>query len=239
MPLRPREQFRHRPGHVLHPHRLVDEHDLRHAPRRLVAVVRDREVDDVGALAHRVDQPPVRQALDERAVEELLLLHREEVRAVDPDQVDAAAAVASGRLLRDHARHRLGGVLELDVVHLHAVALLDLGADPADERVGLLVAGPRVPVHRLAARARDDLVPRLRERRPGCRKGRTQREDARDACHEPCAHGHCPDGTSAIVFRRDGAAASPRAARRRACAASSTGPSTCSWKRSQPMQRFW
>ena len=139
--------------------RVVHEDDLRQAPRHRQAIDRRREVDQVGALVGHVHVLEVRQRLRDRAVQQPLLLHGEEVRPVDPDQVDRAALVAAGRFLRDHAGHGLGGVLEARVDQVHAVARLDLLADPGDEGIGFLVARPGIPVDGLAACLAEDRLP--------------------------------------------------------------------------------
>ena len=184
--LRPVQQRRRRARHgcrVADARRVVDEDDLRHAPGHRQAVHRRGEVDHVGALLRGVDVAEVGQRLRHRAEQQALLLHVQQVRAVDPDEVDAAVAVAAGGLLGDHAGHGLGRVLQAHVLHADAVFRLHLLAHPGDEGVGLLVAGPGVPEHRLAARLGDDLLPggqrlRLQQRggatarpRPGQRAG--------------------------------------------------------------------
>ena len=80
----------------------------------------------------------------------LLLLHRGEILAVDPDQVDRAALVLAGRLLGDHLGHGARGVVELHMDELDAVAPLQLGARPFDIGVDVFRAAPGVPVDRLA-----------------------------------------------------------------------------------------
>src|SRR5204863_7666699 len=78
------------------------------------------------------------------------------------EQVDAAAAVATGRLLGDDPGDRFGGVLQVDLPDRDAMALLHFIADPRDEGIGAFVAGPGVPVDGLAARGGGDRVPAAR-----------------------------------------------------------------------------
>jgi hypothetical protein len=93
------------------------------------------------------------QRFGKRAEQQALALHREEVLAVDPDQVDRAVGGAAGGFLRAHAFDHLGRVGDLDVFELHAMALLQFCRSPLQVGVDALAAGPGVEVDRLAARA--------------------------------------------------------------------------------------
>jgi hypothetical protein len=88
MSLGPVEQRRDRARRLRHARSIVVEHELGHAPGRLEAVGRDREVDQRGRLAEGVDVGEVRQRRCERAKQEILPLERCEVLAVDSDQID-------------------------------------------------------------------------------------------------------------------------------------------------------
>src|SRR3546814_3904900 len=77
----------------------------------------------------------VRQQLGEGAVEQLLRLHRGEVLAIDPDEIDRAARLLTGGPLGQHARDRLGGVGELHVMEGDAEALLHLVVDRKSTRL--------------------------------------------------------------------------------------------------------
>jgi hypothetical protein len=130
---------------------VVDQDELGHAPGALEALGRLGEVDQRGGLARGVDQREVRQVEGEGAVEEVVLLHGEEVLAVDPDQVDRPAAGLPGGLLGEHAGDRFAGVGELDVDQVDAVAVAHFVAGPGDVVVDLGGAAPGVEIDGLAA----------------------------------------------------------------------------------------
>ena len=193
--LGPLEQGRDGARRLRHGRGVVEEHELGHAPGRLEAIGRHREVNERGRLAHRIDVAEVRQVLHERAEQQVLRLHRGEVLAVDPDQVDRAALGAPGRLLGDHARHRLGGVGQLDVDEVDAVALVHLLADPFDVGVDLRIAAPGMPVHGLAARFGQRVV-------AGRRVGGLAEREHKDGSQKSQPHLPDPSAATPTVLRR-------------------------------------
>ena len=157
-----------------------------------------------------VDVAEVRQVLHERAEQQILRLHRGEVLAVDPDQVDRAALGRAGGLFGDDARHRLGGVGELDVDQIDAVALLHLIADPLDVGVDLRIAAPGVPVHRLAARLRERVV-------PGRRVDGVAKHERADGCQNSQQHSPIPPRLVARHYRPDELGVTRAPGRSRCC----------------------
>ena len=133
--------------------RIVEEDQLGHAPGAFQPLDLHGEIGADGRLVLDVDIAPVGQLLGPAGREEQTLpLHRGEVLAVDPDEVDGARVILAGRLLGDHGRHRAGGVLELHMHDLDAVPLAQLGAGPFDVGVDVFRTAPGVPVYGLAAR---------------------------------------------------------------------------------------
>ena len=179
--LHPVEQGRHRARRLRHARRIVEKDELGHAPGRLKTLGRDREVDQGGGLALGVDVAKIRQRFGKGPEQQVLPFERGEILAVDPDQVDGAVAVAAGCLLGDDPADRLGGIGQLDVHELDAVALRDLLADPGDVGVDLLVAAPGVPVHGLAPGCGQGLVPGICPGRR--RRHQHQRGDRQEAQH--------------------------------------------------------
>ena len=175
MVLRPVEQRRDRPRRLGDRGRVVEKHELRHAPGCLEAIRRDREIDQSGGLALGIDVAEVGQLLDERTKQQLVGLHRRKVLAVDPDQVDRASVLAAGRLLGHDPGDGLGGVGELDLVQLDPVARAHLVANPGDVVVDVLVAAPGVPVDGLAAGLGQSVVPGLAPCRGRGHEGECQR----------------------------------------------------------------
>ncbi len=73
----------------------------------------------------------------------MILLHRCKIRPVDPDKIDRAARIASGGLLGDDARHRLGRVGKLHLDDVHPVARPHRLAGPGDVIVERAATRPR------------------------------------------------------------------------------------------------
>ena len=155
MGLRPVEQRACRARHVgrLGFGRVVEKDQLGHAPWAFESHDGNGEVDAHGWLALGVDIAPVGQRLRPAGRhQQLLPLHRGEILAIDPDEIDRARIVDAGRLLGHHLGDRAGGVVQLDVDDADAVALLEDAACPVDIGVDVLGTAPAVEIDRLAAR---------------------------------------------------------------------------------------
>ena len=170
---------------------IVHEHHLRHAPGRLKPVDGHGEIDRRRRLAGDIDERIVRQFFGPRPVKQPVRLHRRKILAVDPDEIDRAARVATRRLFGDDARHRLGGIAELHMLHGDAIALRHQLADPGDIGVDLLVARPGIPVDRLPLGVRDDRRPVAALRRSGCHRRQCQhrcQQPSPESLHRPSPH---------------------------------------------------
>ena len=205
----PVQHRRHRAGWSIHAGAVEQKHDPRHAPRHCQPVHRHREIGHGGGFALAIDQGGIGQRVHDRAKQQILLFHRQEVRAIDPDEIDRPAAVAPGRLLGHHAGHRLGRVTQPHMLHAHVMQHPHPLVGPGDERVGAVVPGPRVPGDRLALGVRPHRIP-VQHRRIRPRSPREARCGAQRQQPATC-------GVHAMA-----------ATRRRRRAASMTGPNTSS-----------
>src|SRR5439155_12219479 len=115
MLLRPRQKLRHRMRNVGDAAAVVNEHDLRAPPRRREAVDGNREVDDVRSNMRRVDVAIIRKLRAEGAIQQTLLPEREEVRAIEPQEIDRSIYIAAGRFFVPVPRLRVGATAHLDV----------------------------------------------------------------------------------------------------------------------------
>ncbi len=104
---------------------VVNEVELCHAPGCLEPVGRYREVEPRRRLVLDIDIAKIRQVLGEGAEQQPLVLHRLEILAVDPDQVDRAAVVPAGRLLGQYPADRFRRVRQFHLPQRHAVVFLD------------------------------------------------------------------------------------------------------------------
>ena len=189
--LAPGQKLLDGPRRLRHQRAVVDEDHLRHAPGRFEIIDRHGEVDPRGRLVVQIDQRIVGQRLGPGIQQQPLALHGREVLAIDPDEIDAAAAVLAGGLLGQNAAHGVRGIGELHMLQFDAVALLHHSARPGDVGVDAVVPAPGVPVDRLALGLGDDLLPALIRGLRAKRRGDQQRNQRQRRCQNgECATEH-------------------------------------------------
>ena len=109
------------------------EHQFCRPPGTFQSFGRNGEIRQGGRLIVDIDQAPVWQLrCPIRGKQQALALHRGKILAVDPDKVDGAMLVAPGRLFGKHGRHRLGGIVQLDLHDGDAIARLHRFTGPLD-----------------------------------------------------------------------------------------------------------
>nr|WP_272213049.1 hypothetical protein [Marinicella sp. W31]MDC2878989.1 hypothetical protein [Marinicella sp. W31] len=97
--------------------------------------------------------------LPSRGEKQVLLFHRDEVLAIDPDEIDRAILIFSGSLFRHHLGNSARGIVELDLNDRDIMALLHLRAHPFDIGVDVFRAAPGIEVNSLARGCLFDLRP--------------------------------------------------------------------------------
>ncbi len=120
MRARPRQQVGDPARRIGKTRLVVEQDELGLAPGRFETLDRHGEVERHGGVGRWIEVARVRQQLGEGSGKQALGLHRREVFAIDPDQVDRALVLLAGGLLGQHAGHRLGGVGELHMAQRDA-----------------------------------------------------------------------------------------------------------------------
>ena len=161
---RPGQELRHVARRLRDPRGVVQKDDLGHAPGGFKSIGGNSEIGARRRLAGGVDKAIIRQQLGKGAIEESLRLHGGEVFAVDPDEIDAAAAALARRLLRQHARDRVCRVRELDLLERDAEVGGHALAGPHDVVVDALAAAPGIEIDGLAPGGCDRARPIDRQR---------------------------------------------------------------------------
>ena len=194
MGLGPGEQRRHAARRIRHPRRIVDEHDLGHAPGRLQTFHRHGEIHRRGRLSRDIHQTVARQHLGEGTEEQALALHGGEIGAVDPDEIDRAAIRFPGGLLRQHPGDRLAGIRELHLAQGDAVIGLKPPRRPGDEGVDLGIAAPGIEIDRLALGLGQGLAP-ARGRGIGLRRLARKASHSEEKQDDAAGGDHGPSGS--------------------------------------------
>ncbi len=114
-------QFDHGRRRRSQPGAIGEEGKLSHAPGTFQSFRGFGEVEARCGLACGIDQGKVRQRLGKGTKEQPILLHRAEVLAVDPDEIDRTLGGSGTHLVADTAHH-LGRIADLDVDQPHVMA---------------------------------------------------------------------------------------------------------------------
>lgn len=154
-----------------------DKRQLGAAPRRLRTVGGDRKVLPNRLL--QIDKAPVGQRFGPAGEQQVGLLKRAKVFAVDPQQIHRPAPATAGLRLALDAFHCVGGVGDGDNTQVDRVVAFDLLADPRQIAVDGRVPAPGVKPDGLPAGFRLDLPPAvvgINRQRPEQQQAQTEAE---------------------------------------------------------------